>query len=63
MIALYDSEQVMHDYVASEKREASIRTTINLCREFGCSTEEIVKKIAHDFNMSIKLAHKTVKMY
>ncbi len=79
MITLYDEQEIMERYVESEvaeaveqaveqavekaDSEAAIRTTIEMCQDFGISTEETVQKLIDKFSLSKEMAENKVQEY
>lgn len=75
MITLYDEQEIMERYVESEvaeaveqaveqaDNEAAIRTTIEMCQDFGISTEETIQKLIDKFSLSKKRAKNKVQEY
>ena len=66
MITLYDEQEIMERYVESEvaaDSEAAIRTTIEMCQDFGISTEETVQKLIDKFSLSKEMAKNKVQEY
>ena len=65
MMALFDKEYVLSTYindVAKEGREeGSILTTIKMCKEFGVSLADAIKRISNEFNLSEGEAEAKVK--
>ena len=63
MVALYDEQEVMDRYVASEKREISIQTTVEDCQFFGQSLTDAIECVASRFNLTPTVAEQKVKRY
>lgn len=63
MMALYDEEEVMERYVESEKNEAVIRNTIEMCQDFGASVADTIQKLVNKFALSKTAAESKVQEY
>ncbi len=65
MMTLFDTEYTFKTYVDSEKREAEekggIKATIKVCKDYGASVSETVKRIVNDFGLSVADAETKVK--
>ncbi len=69
MMTLFDKEYVLNTYLkdmAKENREegreeGSILTTIKMCKEFGVSLADAIKRISNEFNLSEGEAEAKVK--
>lgn len=63
MMQLYDQEEIWEIHVRSERRDAAIRTAVEMCQDFGMSILETVEKIAAKFNLSKDDAEEEVNEY
>jgi hypothetical protein len=68
MMTLFDTEYTFKTYVDSEKREAEekgrlagMKATIKVCKDYGVSVSETVKRIVNDFGLSEADAETKVK--
>ena len=63
MVALYDEQEVMERYVASQVKESEIRATVMTLRALGKSMSEAVDFIMSRFGLSISSAEAKAKQY
>ncbi len=48
---------------AEEADENTIKTAVSLCKDFGSSKEDAVKKLMEKCNLSRKVAEEKIKLY
>ena len=63
MVALYDEQEVMERYVASQVKESEIRATILTYKRLGKSTDDAIADIIVQFGLSTKSAEAKAKQY
>ena len=63
MIALYNEQEVMDRYIASEKKESEIKATVNTLKLLGKSIAEAVDFIVAQFGLSSKSAEEKANQY
>ena len=63
MMHLYDQEEVWRVHVLSEKRNAAICASVEMCQDFGMDMVETIEKIAAKFNLSKDEAEEEVNEY
>lgn len=63
MVALYDEQEVMERYVASEKKESEIKATVTTYRRLGKSVAEAVADIVSQFGLSETSAQAKANKY
>jgi len=63
MTALYDEQEVMDRYVASEKQESEIKATVSTLREVGKNLSETIEFIIPRFGLSPSSAESKVRQY
>lgn len=63
MVTLYSQEEVTRDFVASERLNAKVENTVEMCKEFGKSFMETVMIVAKKFDFSDEKAQREVALY
>ncbi len=63
MMQLYDQEEIMRVYLRSERKDAAIQATVEMCQEFGLSFADTVDKVAKKFSMSHERAEEEIREY
>lgn len=63
MVALYDEQEIMDRFVASEKKESKIQTSVEDCKDFGLSKSEAVNRIIAKYNLLKDEAKEKVDLY
>lgn len=63
MVALYDEQEVMDRYVASEKKESEIKATVKMYHFFGRSIEEAIDGLVSQFGLSEESAEEKANQY
>lgn len=63
MMQLYDQEEIMRVHILSERRDAAICASVEMCKEFGVSFMDAVDKVAKKFELSRDMAEKEVAEY
>lgn len=63
MMQLYDQEEVMRTYVASERRDAGIMNVVMVLKNMGLSFAEVVEKVARQFHLPDERAEGEVREY
>jgi hypothetical protein len=71
MMSLFDTEHIFNTYVESEKREAKaqgevkgeIKATIKMCKEFGISVVDTIKRLMSNFGLTENDAKSRVMEY
>lgn len=63
MMTLFDEEQVMRAYVESEKKEATVISTIEIYQEMGLPISETIKKVAGKYKLEENDAQAWVRKY
>ena len=63
MVALYDEQEIMDRFVASEKRESAIKGNIEAYQDAGLTREETESKIIKRYQISSEEASEKVNLY
>ena len=63
MIALYNEQEVMDRYIASEKKESEIKATVNMYHRFDKTIAEAIDGIKTMFGLSSKTAEEKANQY
>ena len=63
MMQLYDQEEIMRTYVASERRDAGIMNVVMVLKNMGLSFAEVVEKVARQFHLPDEKAEGEVREY
>ena len=63
MITLFNQEYAVEAYGADKEKTGMIRTTVELCQEFGTTIEEAIQKLISKFGLSKKDSTEYVEEY
>lgn len=63
MMQLYDQEEIMRVHDIRVAKDSAIRTTVELCQDFGVSFLETIGKVAEKFSMPHEIAEEEVREY
>lgn len=63
MVTLYSQEEVLRDYVTSEKFNSEVKGIVELSREMGRSFSDTVTYVSKKFNISNETAQRKVNSF
>lgn len=63
MMQLYDHEEIMRVHILSERRDAAICASVEMCQDFKMTFNDTVDKIAEKFSLSSEMAEEEVLEY
>lgn len=52
MLTLFDEEKIMKNHIRSEREQAAIQNTIEMCQDFELSFSDAVQKLIAKFRLS-----------
>ena len=63
MITLFNQEYAVEAYAADREKTGMIRTTVEMCQEFGVTIDEAIQKIRVKFGLSHKDSEEYVETF